>query len=196
MKLRSLLNGVPLTGGSVDLDMEITSISYDTRTLLPGGLFVALPGSREDGHNFLLRAFELGAAVVLCREPGSGSGPYVTCEDPRLALGLISANWFGHPGDELVLIGVTGTNGKTTTTHLIKAMLEGALQTKVGLIGTNRNMIGDLELPAHRTTPGSYELQQLLRRITVADLRLDQRRERPFSREELAVLFAAMLIEP
>ena len=163
MKLRGILAGVPLMGGKADMEMEINSISYDTRTLSPGALFVALPGERTDGHLYIAEALEKGAAVVLCREKPEGDGPYLLTPEPRRALALISANWFGHPGDEMTLIGVTGTNGKTTTTYLIKAMLEGVLHTKVGLIGTNRNLIGGLELPASRTTPESYELQKLLR---------------------------------
>ena len=165
MKLRSILAGVPLAGGNVDMGLEISSISYDTRTLRPGALFVALQGDKTDGHLHIAQALEKGAAAVLCRERPEETGPYLTVEEPRKALARISANWFGHPAEELVLIGVTGTNGKTTSTYLIKAMLEGVLHTKVGLIGTNQNLIGALELPAQRTTPESYELQQLLRKM-------------------------------
>ncbi len=165
MKLRSLLAGVPLTGGSADLDMEINSISYDSRTLTPGALFVALPGAKTDGHRFISQALERGAAAILCRTAPEGAGPWLTTGDPRRALALISGNWFGHPDRELTMVGITGTNGKTTSTYLIKAMLEGALGARVGLIGTNRNLIGALELPASRTTPESYELHQLLRRM-------------------------------
>lgn len=103
-------------------------------------------------------------AAILCREPPR-TGSWLSTPDPRAALAWVSAAWFGYPGEEMTLIGVTGTNGKTTTTYLIKAMLEGALKTRVGLIGTNRNLIGALELPAHRTTPEPYELQALLRRM-------------------------------
>ena len=78
------------------------------------------------------------------------------------------SNWFGHPARELTLLAVTGTNGKTTTTYLLKAMLEGCLHTKVGLIGTNQNLIGEESLPAHRTTPESYEVQELLREMADA----------------------------
>ena len=165
MNLRSLLAGVPLTGASADLDMEIFSISYDSRTLEPGALFVALSGEKTDGHRHIETALKKGAAAVLCREAPEGAGPWITTEDTRLALALVSANWFGRPGDNMTLLAVTGTNGKTTTTSLLKEMLEGVLETKVGLIGTNRNLIGQRELPAHRTTPESYELQQLLRQM-------------------------------
>ena len=165
MKLRDLLAGVPLTGGNADLNMEINSISYDTRTLKPGALFAALPGARDDGARHIREALDRGAAAVLCRERPEEDGPWLVTPDPRRALALLSANWFGRPAEGLTLVGVTGTNGKTTTTYLIKAMLEGALKTRVGLIGTNRNLIGALELPAHRTTPEPYELQALLRRM-------------------------------
>lgn len=165
MKLRDLLAGVPLTGVQADFNMEIFSISYDSRTIQPGALFVALPGDKTDGHKYISTAVEKGAGAVLCQTAPEGSGPWLTTADARLALALVSANWFGRPGDGMTLVAVTGTNGKTTTTSLIKEMLENTLGAKVGLVGTNRNMVGREELPAHRTTPESYELQQLLRRM-------------------------------
>ena len=167
MKLRKLLAGVPLTEEEFDGGLEISSLSYDSRTLEPGALFVALPGAKTDGSRFIDQAMERGAAAVLCEHPPERPGPWLTTPDARLALALTSANWFGHPGEEMTLIAVTGTNGKTTTTCLIKEMLEQTLRVPVGLVGTNRNLVGQQELPAHRTTPESYELQQLLR--TMAD---------------------------
>ena len=168
MKLRQLLEGVPLAGGNLNQDMEINSISYDSREIRPGALFLALPGSGTDGHRYIGQALERGAAAVLCQRPPEGPGPWLVTEDSRLALALVSANWFGRPGEGMTLLAVTGTNGKTTTTSLLKELLEGALHTKVGLVGTNRNMIGGLELPASRTTPDSYELQALLRQMADA----------------------------
>ena len=168
MKLHSLLAGVPLMGDLYAQDLEIASISYDTRTLRPGALFIALPGAKTDGHKHISEALEKGAAAVLCREAPPEPGPWLVTEDTRLALALASANWFRHPGREMTLIGVTGTNGKTTTTCLIKSMLEQAAGAKVGLIGTIQNMIGEQVLPAHRTTPESYELQELLRTMSDA----------------------------
>lgn len=165
MKLWQLLAGVPLTGEPYSQEMEITSISYDTRTLLPGALFVALPGAKTDGSLYIDEALAKGAAAVVCRRRPQREGVFFTTPDPRRALALLAANWFGHPGREMTLIGVTGTNGKTTTTFLIKEMLEGALKTRVGLIGTIQNMVGERVLPAHRTTPESYEVQQLLREM-------------------------------
>ena len=168
LKLRDLLDGVPLSGGEVDPDMEISSISYDSRTLEPGALFVALPGDKTDGHRYIPQALERGAGAVLCARAPEGPGPWLLTADTRLALALVSANWFGRPGERMVLAAVTGTNGKTTTTSLLKELLERVLGTKVGLVGTNRNMIGERELPAHRTTPESYELQALLRQMADA----------------------------
>lgn len=165
MKLWQLLAGVPLTGEPYSQEMEIASISYDTRTLLPGALFVALPGAKTDGSLYIDEALAKGAAAVVCRRRPQREGVFFTTPDPRRALALLAANWFGYPGREMTLIGVTGTNGKTTTTFLIKEMLEGALKTRVGLIGTIQNMVGERVLPAHRTTPESYEVQQLLREM-------------------------------
>ena len=120
MKLRELISGVPLAGGTADLDVEIFSISYDSRTLEPGALFVALPGSKDDGDRYVASAWEKGAAAVLSRTPPETDIPWLGAEDPRLALALISANWFGRPGEGMTLVAVTGTNVKTTTTSLIK----------------------------------------------------------------------------
>ena len=94
----------------------------------PGALFVTLSGSKTDGHRYVAQALEKGAAAILCREPPR-TGSWLSTPDPRAALARVSAAWFGYPGEEMTLIGVTGTNGKTTTTYLIKAMLEGALKT-------------------------------------------------------------------
>ncbi len=165
MRLKELLDGVALTMTCADPDVEITSISYDTREIENGALFVALRGYKYDGHNFIEKALAQGAAAVVCEVPPPTAGPWITVADSRAALAVLSANWFGHPGDRMTLLAVTGTNGKTTTTTLLKSVLEETLNTKVGLIGTNRNMVGDLELPAHRTTPESYELQGLLRQM-------------------------------
>lgn len=165
LKLCDLLASVPLMGECFDSDMEINSISCDSRTVKPGTLFAALRGAKEDGHRHIDAALARGAAAVLCEVPPDRPGPWIVTRDSRLAFALMSANWFHRPGDEMTLIGVTGTNGKTTTTSLIKELLEGVLNTKVGLIGTNRNMIGGEELPASRTTPDSYQLQELLRQM-------------------------------
>ena len=167
MRLNQLLAGVALTERRAG-DVECSGICYDTRTMVPGCLFVALPGYKTDGHKYIAQALEQGAAAVLCQHPPEGEGPWLVTPDARAALAAVSANWFGHPARDLTLLAVTGTNGKTTTTYLLKAMLEGVLGARVGLIGTNQNMVGDEVLPAHRTTPESWEVQQLLREMADA----------------------------
>ena len=167
MRLNQLLAGVALTERRAG-DVECSGICYDTRTMEPGCLFVALPGYKTDGHKYIAQALEKGAAAVLCQHPPEGEGPWLVTPDARAALAAVSANWFGHPARDLTLLAVTGTNGKTTTTYLLKAMLEGVLGARVGLIGTNQNMVGEEVLPAHRTTPESYEVQQLLREMADA----------------------------
>ena len=167
MRLNQLLAGVALTERRVG-DVECSGICYDTRTMVPGCLFVALPGYKTDGHKYIAQALEQGAAAVLCQHPPEGEGPWLVTPDARAALAAVSANWFGHPARDMTLLAVTGTNGKTTTTYLLKAMLEGVLGARVGLIGTNQNMIGQEVLPAHRTTPESWEVQKLLREMADA----------------------------
>lgn len=162
MRLSQLLDGVlPCQ------DVEITSLSYDTRTMEPGALFFALPGYKTDGRHFVDEAFRKGAAAVVCPPPVEDSR-CIQVEEPRRALAEASKRWFGAPGDKMTLLAVTGTNGKTTTTYLLKGILEKMLGAKVGLIGTNQNMIGEEILPASRTTPESYELQELLERMAKA----------------------------
>ena len=160
MKLSELCRGIPLAT-RLGQDVEIASLTCDTRALRPGGLFAALPGTRRDGNDFIPEALEKGAAAVLCAAAPSGDGPWLLADDPRAAYGRLCANWFGRPGDRLRLTGVTGTNGKTTTTYLLKAILEHA-GARVGLIGTNQILIGDRARPAERTTPDAYLLQSLL----------------------------------
>ena len=165
MKLRELLNGVPVASCAVDLEMEIAGVSYDSRATQPGDLFVAMTGYATDGHKYIATALEKGAAAVLCQNLPEGEGPYIRTADSRRALAVIGANWFGHPAEEMTMIAVTGTCGKTTTTYLLKAILEQAKGAKVGLIGTNQNMIGQEIIPTERTTPESFELQALFARM-------------------------------
>lgn len=168
MKLAKLLEGVTLTQSGISRDVQITSVSYDTRNLQPGALFVALSGYKTDGHRYIAEALEKGAAAVLCQTPPEANGPWLVCQDTRAALATVSANWFGHPAQRMKLIAVTGTNGKTTTTYLMQEVLECCAGATVGLIGTNRNMIGGESIPATRTTPESYDLQELLCRMADA----------------------------
>lgn len=161
MKLKELLAGVPVLSSTADLETEISNVSYDSRETRPGDLFVAMTGFATDGHKFIANAAGAGAAAVLCQRVPEVDLPYVRVENSRRALALIGANFFGHPADSMVMTAVTGTNGKTTTTYLLKAILEQAKGARVGLIGTNQNMIGDQVLPTERTTPESFEVQKL-----------------------------------
>ena len=165
MTLRELLAGVAVREAEADLDLEISGVSYDSRKTRPGDLFVAMTGYATDGHKFIPMAREKGAACVLCQEKPEGEGPWVLVEDSRAALAQVGRNWYGDPAASMTMVGVTGTNGKTTTTYLLKDILEQAAGAKVGLIGTNQNMIGGEILPTERTTPESFELQGLLRRM-------------------------------
>ncbi len=168
MKLKELLANMEIAEWHASPDTEIGDICYDSRRVKAGDLFAAIPGFETDGHRYIPAAAEKGASAVLCERKPEIDVPYVLVKDSRLALALASANLFGHPGDEMRLIGVTGTNGKTTSTMLIKHLLERCLGAKVGLIGTNQNMIGAEALPTERTTPESYELQKLLREMADA----------------------------
>ena len=161
MNLQELLSGVALTECRAAGDVEITGISYDTRDLKPGALFAALSGYKTDGHRYIREALKKGAAAVLCQRAPDFDGPWLVAGDTRAALADVSANWFGRPAEAMTCVGVTGTNGKTTTTYLLKSILEQEAGAKVGLIGTNQNMIGDQVIPTERTTPESFELQRL-----------------------------------
>lgn len=168
MKLGELLHNIPILETNADLEQEITGVSYDSRHTSPGDLFIALEGYETDGHRFIPMAREKGAACVLCQKAPQDGGPYVRTGDSRGALAQAGRNWFGDPAGEMTMLGVTGTNGKTTTTYLLKDVLEKAAGAKVGLIGTNQNMVGDEVLHTERTTPESFELQALFRRMADA----------------------------
>jgi UDP-N-acetylmuramoyl-L-alanyl-D-glutamate--2,6-diaminopimelate ligase len=160
MKLAELLLNVDTVNIKADLQTEIDSLSCDTRQPLDGSLFACVPGTRFDGHSFAAEAAQKGARVLLVEREGTYPLPFVQVGNVRRALSGIAANFYGRPADKLRLIGVTGTNGKTTTTALIKHLLE-ADGHKVGLIGTIANMIGDMTIPAQYTTPDAIALHAL-----------------------------------
>ena len=166
MLLTKLLRGTALEDQAAVSDREITGLTCDSRTVTPGALFAAFRGSRTDGNRFIREALDKGATAVLCQTPPAGQdGPWLVTDDPRAVFGQMAAHWFGDPGRRMTLIGVTGTNGKTTTTYLLKTILEQTLGAKVGLIGTNQNLVGHEVLPARRTTPDAYTLQALLAKM-------------------------------
>ena len=161
MKLKELLRGLGVLELHADEALDITGVQYDSRQVSPGDLFVAISGFQTDGHKYIPKAMENGAACVVCEKKPETDISYVLVPDARAALAALGANWFGHPADDLCVIGITGTNGKTTSTYLLKHVLEKTLGAKVGLIGTIQNMIGDEILHTERTTPESFELQKL-----------------------------------
>lgn len=160
MELRKVLEGLEYEAAGPSLS-EIRGISYDSRTIRPGDLFVAISGMQLDGHDFVDEAVKKGASAVLVeRHIPNLNLPQVITANTRYALGLISANFYDHPCQKLRVLGVTGTNGKTTTTYLVKSILEQA-GYKAGLIGTIQTLIGDVALESGRTTPESLDLQRL-----------------------------------
>lgn len=165
MKLRELIKNLSIIEMSADAEREISGVSYDSRKTEKGDMFVAIRGFEADGHKFIPKAVENGAAVILCEEKPSCDIPYVLVSDSRYGLAIVSRDFFGDPASEMTMIGITGTSGKTSSSYLIKHMLESKLDAKVGLIGTNGNMIGDEFLHTEHTTPESYELHKLFRHM-------------------------------
>jgi UDP-N-acetylmuramoyl-L-alanyl-D-glutamate--2,6-diaminopimelate ligase len=144
------------------LDRRISSLCYDSREASPGGLFVAVRGRVVDGHSFIEQAIDRGAIAIVAEEPGlTQRVTHIQVPDSRDALARLAAAFYSNPSKRLRMIGVTGTNGKTTTTFLLKHLLERAGQ-RTGLIGTVSYEIGERVLPASRTTPESLDLQSIL----------------------------------
>lgn len=166
MRVKELLKKSAYECKQGNLETEVGGICYDSRKIKAGDLFVCLKGASADGHDFLPAVVEAGArAVVVEREVAVlESVTVIRVESTRLALAEISAAWFGYPTEGMTTIGVTGTKGKTTTTYMIKAILEAAGH-KVGLVGTNGAMVGNIIYPTKNTTPESYELQQYFREM-------------------------------
>lgn len=160
--LTDLLKEVSYKKNCILQGMMITGIQYDSRKVTLGNLFVAVKGFQSDGHKYIRQALENGAIAIMISDEAycSNEYPWILVDDCRLALAQISHAYYDHPSEKLTLIGVTGTNGKTTTTNLICHIIE-AQGEKTGLIGTIHNRIGDKILEGSRTTPESLELQQM-----------------------------------
>ena len=165
MKLKELLNHVEVLEMTADPELEIGNVVYDSRKAEQGSLFVAVSGFASDGNRFIPMAMEKGAVAVITAKKPQVDVPYVLVHSDRLALAQVSCNWYGHPAKAMTMIGITGTNGKTSSTLLLKHLLEKVLGAKVGLIGTMENRIGDEVFPTERTTPESFELQQLFSKM-------------------------------
>ena len=162
MKLSQLLSALRLP---CPADVEISSLACDSREVSPGALFVALPGAREDGHAHIREAVRRGAAAVLCAPPLPEGVPAAAVDDPRAALGPLAARFYGWPARQMTMLAVTGTKGKTTTAHMLRAILARAGHT-CGMIGTLGAFIGDdLIAPAANTTPEPIALHRTLRQM-------------------------------
>lgn len=157
MKLSQLLKGIEVSGGYNDA--EITDVTQDSRNITKGCLFVCIKGNTFDGHSAAAQALQKGAAAVLV-ERDLGLDAQMITPNTRAVYSAVCANFFGRPAERLRLVGITGTNGKTTTAFLIKQILD-SLGKKTGLIGTVQNMVGSEVYPAKFTTPDPYELQSL-----------------------------------
>jgi UDP-N-acetylmuramoyl-L-alanyl-D-glutamate--2,6-diaminopimelate ligase len=164
MKLSALLQDVPVLRCS--FDAKISGLTFDTRNLTSGNLFFCVRGGKTDGHDLAQTALDLGAAAVVC-EKDMGLAKQILVQDTRAALAVCAANWFGNPQKDLTMIGVTGTNGKTTVTYLIRDILRGA-GYKTGLIGTIETEIDGQSFPAKYTTPDPMTLFGLLAEMRLA----------------------------
>ncbi len=163
MKLVELLQTVKPLAVDGPVDREITGITYDSRRVMPGNLFVAMRGENTDGHRYVEAAIDRGASAIVL-ERDSGLNPRATrirVEDARRALALTAAQFYNLPSQALKTVGVTGTNGKTTTAFMVKAIMEAA-GMGAGLIGTVQYQIGQRIIPASRTTPESVEIQDMM----------------------------------
>src|SRR5207253_2023191 len=168
MQLKTLLAATPVRQVFGSVDRPVENIAYDSRRVQRRTMFVALRGEKTDGHQFIGQAIDKGASVIVAER--EQKDPRVTClvvENTRTALADFSATLYGHPARKLKLAAVTGTNGKTTTTFLIKHICENA-GLRCGIVGTVRYEIGERVLPAIRTTPESLDLQELLAQIAGA----------------------------
>jgi UDP-N-acetylmuramoyl-L-alanyl-D-glutamate--2,6-diaminopimelate ligase len=169
VKLGELLRLVPEIELLSEGDPEVTGITHDSRRVRPGDLFVCVPGQKVDGHAFLPAAIERGAVAALVERAVEAEMPLLRVPSARSAMGPLAAALYGYPSRLFRLVGVTGTNGKTTTTLLVEALFRAA-GSRTGVIGTLGACIGDRELPGERTTPEAPDLQALFAEMAAADV--------------------------
>lgn len=165
---KELLNGITYECIKGTVDKEVGEVVYDSRKIVKDCLFICICGYNTDGHDFAYEAADKGAAVLVVQKdvelPEGSDVTVIRVEDTRYAMAFISAAYFGHPADRLKVIGITGTKGKTTTTYLIKSILESA-GYKTGLVGTIETIIGERHIPASNTTPESFLLQKYFKEM-------------------------------
>lgn len=170
MKLQELLKGVAIVSLNGDLNMEINGIVYDSRKVKKGNLFICVSGFAKDGHSYISDALQKGAAAFIVEKDVDIKGAAVIkVNSSRSAMPHLASNFYGNPTQELRLVGITGTNGKTTTTYLIKSIME-ANKQKTGLLGTISTQIGDKIVVSSRTTPEAIDLQSLFRVMADSDI--------------------------
>jgi len=170
MKLKALIGRIPgevSTRGNTDI--EISELCVDSKRATPGALFFCTPGLHMDAHDFAPQAVEKGASALVVERFLPLDVPQVKVEDVRVAVSYVASEYFGNPSEKLMMLGITGTKGKTTTSFLVKAIMEAA-GVKTGLIGTVCSMIGDETIPNRLTTPDPIETQTLLRRMVDAGM--------------------------
>ena len=160
-ELSQLLKLLPTANTMNFVDVEIRDITFDSRTVSAGTLFVCIPGAKTDGHEFVGRAVAAGASAILAERTVEASVPIIYVNNTRTAMRILAPEIYDYPARAMRLIGLTGTNGKTTTTYLLKAIFEAA-GYKCGVIGTIQSLIGDRVIPVKNTTPDSAELQKIL----------------------------------
>ncbi len=165
MKLCDIIKNLEVKEIIGSADINISGIAFDSSKVKPGNVFVCIKGFKTDGHSFARDAIDKGAVAIIAEYvPEDIASNIILVDNSRLALAKISAAFYNYPYKNFKLIGITGTNGKTTTTYLIKSVLENK-GYKVGLIGTNQNMVGNQVIPSHHTTPDSLELMELFRKM-------------------------------
>ena len=162
MRLQNLLEGVQIKGAFHLGDLEISGVAYDSRKVKPNNLFIAIKGEKTDGNRFVDQARARGASAVISEDPAPAdfSGPWIQVTHSRKALAVIAAKFFGHPTGSLELVGITGTNGKTSTAYLIESIMK-ASRAKAGMISTIVYRGPEGAVAAERTTPESLDLQEL-----------------------------------
>ena len=173
MQLDDLLKNLTFTCTHGTLNREVSAVCYDSRRVEKDCLFICIVGNNFDGHSVVDEVIAKGASVLVVSKeiklPEAADVTVIQVEDTRYAMAFISAAWFGNPADKLTVIGITGTKGKTTTTYLVKSILEQAGR-KVGLIGTIEIVIGEEHIAANNTTPESYILQETFAKMADAGL--------------------------
>lgn len=166
MKLVEILRNTDIVKKNVDLNTDIKDIKYNSKDVEKGDVFVAIKGNSVNGHSYIGAAVDNGAVCVVCESaPDDITVPYVLVRNSRIALAQMSKLYFGSPDEKLSMVGVTGTNGKTSTTYFLKDILNHRFGDKVGLIGTNQNLVGSKPYEAEGTTPQSYDIFKLLREM-------------------------------